>query len=294
MERTTAEYAGGREPVARRPLGRTVDWLVALLLALVGAGVATVGTALFGLGDRALVADLVAEGAITSTELTDAQLVETTVAVARWGGLGLALSGALVVAGAVGYLYTRSRSRRAYAETGRPRRDDFGDAVTGAVVTYVLSFVPLSPILGGASAGYLGGGDRRVAVRAGALSGLFATVPLAVALGAVAVGVATTAVPVNLFVAGLLLVSTAVVVLYFVGLGAVGGFIAAALDDRERASERDREDERGLADDHGRASERPGDRSGEASRARREGDHRVESVAAVGERPDDAEPEEGS
>ncbi|MFC7155452.1 DUF5518 domain-containing protein [Halomarina halobia] len=56
------------------------------------------------------------------------------------------------------------------------------NAAIGAVVTVVLSFVPLSPILGGAVAGYLQRGGRREGASVGALSGVFASLPLVIAL----------------------------------------------------------------------------------------------------------------
>ncbi|WP_312854243.1 DUF5518 domain-containing protein [Natronococcus sp. JC468] len=48
----------------------------------------------------------------------------------------------------------------------------------GGVVGVVLSFVPLSPVLGGAVAGYLEGGDTDGGLRVGALAGLVALVPV--------------------------------------------------------------------------------------------------------------------
>jgi len=52
------------------------------------------------------------------------------------------------------------------------------NAVIGAVATVVLTFLPFSPVIGGAIAGYLQGGDQSAAIRVGALSGLIAAIPL--------------------------------------------------------------------------------------------------------------------
>jgi len=60
------------------------------------------------------------------------------------------------------------------------------NAVIGAVATVVLTFLPFSPLLGGALAGYLQGGDESAAIRVGALSGLIAAIPLVFALTVVA------------------------------------------------------------------------------------------------------------
>lgn len=46
------------------------------------------------------------------------------------------------------------------------------NAVVGAVAGLVLGFVPLSPGIGGAMAGYLQGGSRGDGLRVGAVAGL--------------------------------------------------------------------------------------------------------------------------
>ncbi|WP_435118780.1 DUF5518 domain-containing protein [Halolamina sp. C58] len=50
------------------------------------------------------------------------------------------------------------------------------NAVVGAAVTVCLSFLGVSALLGGATAGYL---ERRDGGRVGALSGVFAAIPMA-------------------------------------------------------------------------------------------------------------------
>lgn len=52
------------------------------------------------------------------------------------------------------------------------------NAVIGAVATVVLTFLPFSPVVGGAIAGYLQHGDQSAAIRVGALSGVLAAIPL--------------------------------------------------------------------------------------------------------------------
>lgn len=104
-------------------------------------------------------------------------------------------------------------------------------ALIGAVVMFVLSFIPLSPVLGGAAAGYL---HRRDGVRVGALAGLFAALPVVAmvlvvayfapivtildsgAIGSVGFGLLG---PVMLLLVGL----------YTVGLGALGGYLGVYL-----------------------------------------------------------------
>ncbi|WP_254543481.1 DUF5518 domain-containing protein [Halomarina pelagica] len=105
------------------------------------------------------------------------------------------------------------------------------NAVIGAIVTVVLSFVPLSPVIGGAVAGYLQRGDRRAGASVGALSGVFASLPLVGAL--LFLGGVLTFVPVIdtltplVGTVGVALVVGAFLAVALVAalLGALGGFI---------------------------------------------------------------------
>lgn len=97
-------------------------------------------------------------------------------------------------------------------------------AGVGAVVTVFLWYIPLSPLLGGAVAGFLGGETMEEARTAGMVSG--ALVPLlGLVLASVAFLVAGTSVfgqfPFGPLVA---LLIAAVAVVYTVGLGWVGGW----------------------------------------------------------------------
>lgn len=56
--------------------------------------------------------------------------------------------------------------------------DTLLNALIGAVVGIVLSFLPFSTVLGGGVAGYLHGGDRMDGLRVGALAGVMMLVPL--------------------------------------------------------------------------------------------------------------------
>lgn len=102
------------------------------------------------------------------------------------------------------------------------------NALIGGIVGVVLSFVPLSTVLGGGVAGYLEGGDSASGAKVGALAGLVAFIPLVFILGIVLFLVPVVAVPgprvqLALWVGVLLLVLVAA--LYTVGFGIIGGIL---------------------------------------------------------------------
>ena len=196
-------------------------------LVLVGMMVTTAGASLYTLVDRELVTELVADGTITSSQLTDAELIDVSVALSTWGGIGLTLTGVLMIVTAVGFLLYRNRLRedRQYPDTPTL-------AVVGAVVTGVTSFVPLSPLLGGLVAGYLGRGED--GVRLGAYAGVVAALPVVLlfvfVLGGFLVtagelGLGGVAVVVSLGIVFALLFSVAVIV----SLSGLGGYVGARL-----------------------------------------------------------------
>jgi hypothetical protein len=55
--------------------------------------------------------------------------------------------------------------------------DTLLNAVIGAVVTVVTTFIPFSPVLGGAVAAYLQESGQSASVKVGAISGLVASIP---------------------------------------------------------------------------------------------------------------------
>lgn len=225
--------AAAVEPVISRPVPAFVDWLVAALLALSGLALIVGGSALVFVVDRPLVVEGVADGSIDAAGLTDAQAVELTLAVATWTGAGLLVTGVLLVAAAVAYAVYRRRSRRAAA---RGDRVDYywANAVLGAIVSALLSFVPFSPALGGAAAGYLERGESERTTSVGALSGLLTMAPalvvLVFVLGGLASGLSAAGEAGLAVVAGTgMLLVLMVVAVVGAGLGAIGGFVGGQL-----------------------------------------------------------------
>jgi hypothetical protein len=72
-------------------LSRIVDWATAAALVLGGLLSGALGAGLYALADRDRIAELVADGTITSDDLTDAELIDVTHALLTWGGIGLAV-----------------------------------------------------------------------------------------------------------------------------------------------------------------------------------------------------------
>jgi hypothetical protein len=109
--------------------------------------------------------------------------------------------------------------------------DTLLNAVIGGIASIVLSFVPLSTVLGGAVAGYLEGGDRGDGVRVGIIAGVVAAIPLAIFLFfAVAIFGFFAIAPGGdagggAFLAIVFLFVMVVTALYTVGLSAIGGWL---------------------------------------------------------------------
>lgn len=234
MTATTATEGVGAERGTDAGLGRLLDWIVTGLLLVWGVALASGGVLLFGLADRTDIARWIAEGRITSTELNDAELLDATFAVTRWGGIGLVVTGVLLVVTAVAFLSLRSRSR------ARSERGLAASAVFGAVVTVVLSFLPFAAGIGGAAAAYDRGGSAGTGVRTGAVAGLLAALPLALVMGFVAAGLLTVTVRASLIAVLAVLFSALVVATTYAVLGAIGGYLGAELGDGSRPDDVDR------------------------------------------------------
>jgi len=120
--------------------------------------------------------------------------------------------------------------------------NSYVNALVGAVVTILLSFIPFAPLIGGAVAGFL---ERRDGARVGVFAGVFAAIPLFLLL--LLFGGAITVIPpiphggVESLVVVVLIV-VFFLLLYVVVLSAVGGVVGVYLgeeflDRRERDTE---------------------------------------------------------
>lgn len=205
-----------------RPVPSVVDWLVGPLLVVVGLVGAAAGYIVAGFADMEWSAQLVSEMEVTSTIVTESTLAETVYNLTLWGGRGLIATGLVLAIGGIAFLLHRRRVRDRDA-TGP---DTITIAVLGAVVTTVAMMVPLSPLLGGAVAGYFGGATRREGTRQGAYAGVVTAIPAAVLFAFLAWGtVAASASVIGVIMLAALVFSA----LYTVGLSAVGGYLGVAL-----------------------------------------------------------------
>lgn len=113
--------------------------------------------------------------------------------------------------------------------------DTLLNAGIGAVVTIVLSFTGISPVLGGAVAGYLQRGTRRAGAKVGGISGAVAFLPfvgvLVLGFGFFLAGptMGGFGVPGGVELLIVVLVVVPLLLLWNVGLGAVGGYLGTYL-----------------------------------------------------------------
>lgn len=203
-------------------LDSALDWLVAGLLALEGLGAIGAGFAMTSSVDRELARETVADMATESTVVSDAVLVDAIHNIAFWAGVGIGVTGAVLVAVAVAFRRYRRGVRNRYAPGEDLSRRDA--ALNGGVIAVAGSFVPFATIGGGGIAGYLRGGPG--GTLAGLLAGVVTGAPMLfvgvfAAAGALAAGTPT--------LAGLIVVAALIIVGVFAAFAAVGGLLGGLL-----------------------------------------------------------------
>ncbi|WP_256390776.1 DUF5518 domain-containing protein [Natronoarchaeum rubrum] len=208
-------------------LNAVFDAIVSLLIAAAGLGMAAAGIAVYGTGDTATAEEIVADLEVTSTIMTEAELVDAIHSFMVWGGIGLAVTGAALVVVGIGFLVYSRRLRGRREGTGLVIDDRYVLAVVGAVVSAVASFVPFSPVVGGGVAGYVQRSGN--GLRVGALAGLALAAPYALLLVFLAGGAfAVNAVEIGLLIVAMLVASAVITVV----LSAIGGYAGAVIADR--------------------------------------------------------------
>lgn len=224
-----------------RPLPESVDWIVATVIAISGMALTVGGSAMAFVVDRALLADGIESGEVTvvviERELTEAQMLDFTLKVVDWTGIGLLVTGIGLMLFAIGYVVVRHRahSRGGEDESVSSYRSV---AVLGAVATAVLSFIPFSPVVGGGLAGYLEQPASGRSVSVGGLAGFLSMVPALSIIGFVGVGLYSGFATVGESGLGIVTIAGMVLAILFVaaygsGLGALGGFLGGHLAESE-------------------------------------------------------------
>lgn len=227
-------------PTADGPLPEFVDWILGVLIAMGGFLSVVGGSVLVFVVDRDSLAEGIEEGTITvtiySADLTEDEMLEVVTAVVSWSGIGLLLTGIATILFAIGYVVSRHRTRQ--RTDPDERVPSFGaNAVLGAVATGVLSFLPFSPGIGGALAGYLERVDSDRTISVGALAGLLSMLPLLIILVFVLGGLVTGLQAVDQSGMAILTGATMLFALMLVatvgaGLGALGGYIGGRFAER--------------------------------------------------------------
>lgn len=200
---------------------RLLDWAIGGLLGFVGLLATLGGVALFYAADRSEVSELIRNSEFHSDVLTEAQAIDALVALGEWSGIGLVVAGGLTLLIGVAVVIAHRRAR--HGGRGTPR---WILGVVGATVGLILGFVPFSPVLGGAVAGYLDPDRRASGVGSGTMAGVFAALPLFVVTMFAGVGLfaglpSGVAAIVVAVIAILVLLSLA----YLIGLSALGGYL---------------------------------------------------------------------
>lgn len=208
-----------------QPLSRTLDVAISLFLVLVGGVFGAAGYLLAGFADVGRVTSWVASGRITSTEMSDPELIDAVYAFVWGSGVSLTLTGVMLVVAGIAFFGFQTRARRRFDATGIVSPSTTGNAIFGAMVTIVASFVPFSPVIGGGVSGYLNRGSGSSAVRTGGLAGLFATIPVITVFAVVIWSLLGSATGLTAIVVATLAFSLIISVAYMVGLSILGAYL---------------------------------------------------------------------
>jgi hypothetical protein len=222
---------GDRTPsdqIAAKPataFSRPIDWAIGAILSIAGALIALGGIALYYGVTRPDVTDYVHSSEFQSEVLTDREAIDALVAFGQWSGIGLLAAGGLLVLIGIAVVVAHRRARHDNRST-----PNWILGVGGALIGSLLSFIPLSPILGGVAAGYLDPNPETSGLGTGTLAGVFGSLPLFVVVTFASIGLIVS-VPSETAPAVVTVVCVALllIVLYFVGLSAVGGYLGGWL-----------------------------------------------------------------
>ncbi len=218
-----AEGFSDRSSSARR----TIEWIVAVLLVVVGLATAGSGGLVLAFADRDRITELVEDEVIESDIFTHAELIDLIVNGAWWGGLGIFLGGVAIVLVGLWFGWQRYRIDQ-LDEEGVPA-SFVSTALLGAVVTVITSFIPFSALIGGGFAGYIHLDDPWGGAWVGAFAGILLAIPTAIFLVMLVVGLVMAD---FLVLAFILVVGGLFVGIFNIALSAIGGYIGAYFRER--------------------------------------------------------------
>lgn len=204
---------------------RPIDWAIGAILSIAGVLIALGGIALYYGVTRPDITDYVHSSEFQSEVLTDGEAIDALVALGQWSGIGLLVAGGLLVLIGIAVVIAHRRARHDNRST-----PNWILGVVGALIGSLLSFIPLSPILGGAAAGYLNPNPETRGLGIGILAGVFGSLPLFVVIIFASIGLIVS-VPSETATAVVTVVSVALFLIlpYFVGLSAIGGYLGGWL-----------------------------------------------------------------
>jgi hypothetical protein len=233
--REDGRFESDGSPEGHDPVPMGVDWVLGVLVGVVGAVLTAVGVGMYTEVDRALIAESVARESVDVNGLTESEFVTAASSFVDYFAVGTGLIGVALVVGAVAFVVGRRRTRSRVARSGGTTATFWAATAYGAIVTQVLAFVlpVVSALAGGGVAAYIsseGGGART-----GAAAGLFGTILLVpwqivVALGLNAGLGSVGQSPGAVLVAIVTLIAGLFWVVLHAGVGAIGGFLAERLD----------------------------------------------------------------
>lgn len=215
------------QPDSRDPVPALVDWILGGVTVVVGFALLAVGVGMFTRVDRAVITEAITAEGVEVNGLTPSEAITAAVPFVDWLSAGMALTGVVLVAAAVGFVRARRRTRRRVASEGGTTATFWASAVYGAAVTALVSFVPGAGAVGGAVAAYLD--ESASGTRVGATAGLVGwalTLPLLVfvAVGFLAGAGAIGMLAGGAVLAGIAIVGELVALAVNAGLGALGGY----------------------------------------------------------------------
>jgi hypothetical protein len=201
------------------------------VFAIAGLVMLLAGGALLGLVDQALIREAITAEGVDTGGMPLAAFVDVVDTLATWAGIGLVVSGLGSVIGGVWFVLL-TQNRGGEQPNGRPTR--VVSAVIGGAAGLALSFVPLSPAIGGGVGGYIGTDGQGLAI--GSAAGLLVTLPALIPGLFLTVGIVLSApwpgggpegTAVGTVVAAGLLLATAGGII----AGGIGGFIGDLIAD---------------------------------------------------------------